>query len=82
MSIHPPNMFIKNFNTTYHNTFHMSEDSEAAERCPICKKDLSTYSIEHRKKHISRCTRSKPSYVYSDRGAGRPPKKRKADNKG
>lgn len=82
MSVHLSNMFVKNFNATYIDTAFMSEDPEAAERCPICKKDLSTYSVEHRRKHISRCTRSKPSYVYSDRGAGRPPKKRKADNKG
>ena len=75
-------MFAEIFNTTYRNTNIMSEESETSDRCPICKKDLSDYTWEHKRKHISRCTRSKPSYIYSDKAVGRPPKKRKADNKG
>ena len=54
----------------------MSIEPEPPDRCPVCKKDLSTYSWELRRKHISRCMRTKPSYVYSDRGRGRPMKKR------
>ena len=34
------------------------------DRCPVCKRDLSGYTPEHKRKHIDRCRRSKPKYVY------------------
>lgn len=46
------------------------------ERCPICNKDISSYTDELKRKHIDRCRRTKPKYVYSDRPCGRPPKRR------
>ena len=47
-----------------------------ADRCPVCNKDLSGFPPAYRRKHIERCMRSKPKYVYSDRPRGRPATKR------
>lgn len=46
------------------------------DRCPVCKKDLSGFPSAYRRKHIEKCMRSKPRYVYSDRPRGRPPTKK------
>lgn len=41
-------------------------------RCPVCNKDLSDYTLAHRRKHIARCMRTKPLRIYSDNPRGRP----------
>ncbi len=46
------------------------------DRCPVCNKDLSGFPPAYRRKHIERCMRSKPKYVYSDRPRGRPSTKK------
>lgn len=45
------------------------------DRCPVCNKDLSSYSPAHRRKHIDRCRRTKPKYLYSNEPRGRPSKR-------
>lgn len=46
------------------------------DRCPICNKDLSGYTAEHKRKHIARCMRTKPLHIYTDRPRGRPSTKK------
>ena len=46
------------------------------ERCPVCHKDISSYTDEHKRKHIDRCRRTKPKYLYSDLPRGRPSKRK------
>ena len=51
-------------------------DLDLPNRCPICHKDISGYSNEHKRKHIDRCRRTKPKYLYSDCPRGRPSKRK------
>lgn len=65
----------ENFNVTYYDTLFMDDFEyylDPPDRCPVCNKDLSEYSREHRRKHIARCKRTKPKYFYSEAPRGRP----------
>ena len=46
------------------------------DKCPSCGKDLDGYTREYRVKHIYRCMRCRPKYVYTGRPVGRPPRRR------
>ena len=46
------------------------------DRCPVCNKDLTGYTLEYRRKHIASCMGSKPKYIYSNNPCGRPSTKK------
>ena len=70
-------MFAESFNNPYYDSTIMSNKTDAGLRCPVCNADMTSYTKEHVEKHLRRCSAIEPKYVYSDKGPGRPPKKKK-----
>ena len=70
-------MFAEIFNNPYFDTSFMTEIKGSECTCPVCKKDLAGYTKEYVEKHLRRCGSIEPKYIYSDKGRGRPPKKKK-----
>ena len=52
------------------------DEVDPPDRCPKCKANLEGYSAEYRRKHIERCNRVRPKYIYSNNPRGRPPIKK------